>query len=134
MSKDLDVGIIKILKNQRKHNPSFKKQIKIFEENKEWIFREEPKIIGEDAFEEFYAEFERLNGLDDKETYRKNLAVFYKITFTEFVIGHCWKTDDEKDGSWKTRQECWDCWCGYIKNRIDAQLYYDSVNNIHIYT
>jgi hypothetical protein len=124
---------LKIFRNQRKRYPALKRQIKIFEENKNWLFREDSKISEEDEFklwyidmnweldndgneikpfkdfedlsneeldkykgyfyeskkasqkwddienEKFYVEFKRLNGLDDKDTYLKNIKIFLKI-------------------------------------------------------
>jgi len=110
-----------------------KYQIRLFEKNKHWIFREDPEIIRNDYFEENLKEYKKLGGLDDIEIYRKNLAVFYKITIRLYVHGDSSKTEDEKDGMWKGT-EVWDCWCGYLNgDNHNASLYYQSVDNIHDY-
>ena len=112
---------------------STKRQIKIFENNKHWIFREEPKINGEEEFEKYFEEYKRLTGQDDEETYRKNLSVFFKVTFRSYVMGDLSKTELEDDGFWN-RDESWSCWCGYLGDINNAGLYFDSIDNIHAYT
>jgi|GEM_PF-4204179 len=134
MRKDNNNVIMKT-SNAKKSKPSTKKQKQIFEKNKDWIFEGELKDLSGKKFEEFYEEFKRLGGKDKKEIYKRNLNIFYKITLNPFVYGDLIKvSDNDRYGYWKYRQESWDCWCGYLGDNVDANVYYDSVNNVAAYT
>jgi hypothetical protein len=108
-------------------------QKRIFEENKDWVLKEKSRVDKDEKFEEFFKEYKNLKGLDDKETYEKNLEIFFIITLNPYT-GFLAKTMDEKNGDWKNQYESFLCFCGYLGNRKHAKKYFDSVDNVCAYS
>lgn len=122
-----------IVKNIRRWDVT-KKQIKIFKNNEYWISKlKVPFDMSDEELNKSYNEYKRLGGGDEKDTYKENIETFYKITFNSYIMRTSFKTDNEKDGNWKDKNECWNCWCGYIGCKLEAGLYFESIDNIHSY-
>jgi len=83
-----------------------------------------------EPFEKWFTEYQYHGGIHSKEDFAKNLEKFFEITFNPTINRELIKVDGTK---WESLDEVWDCWLDYIGDQIEAEKYYDAVDNITPY-
>ena len=70
----------------------------------------------------FFREYKNLGGHSDLSDYKKNLQKFFDLTLKAYT------------GGVGSRELSWSSWLSYIGDETEADLYFQSVDNIHAYT
>ena len=88
-------------------------------------------ILKENRIKKFYLEYVRLGGKSELKKFKKHLRRFFELTLNNYVYGSCLNIDGTYcDGG----EDAWEKWVLYIKNRDEAELYMEAVDNITPYT
>jgi len=116
-----------------------KKCKELYKQNEDWIkkldyvFGKSVQEYDPKTFGEFLAEYKRLKGRHSINQYIENLNMFLKITHDIFITGDARQYEGAKT-FWKSRDECFECFVGYMGSLVEAHRYFNSVNNIKVYT
>ena len=120
--------------NMKELKDHIKKCKELYNQNKDWVEGEVFKNpCDEDMLNKFLNEYKILKGRHSSFKYTENLNVFFKLTFDSYVHGDQRKYEGAQT-FWETRQECFDCFVGYLGSLSEAHRYFDSVNNVRAYT
>jgi ribosomal protein S18 len=106
----------------------------LYNGNKDWIEKttfETP--ADKETLYQFINEYKRLKGRHSTDKCAENLKMFFKLTFIAFGHGSMEKFEGSKT-FWETRQESFDCFVGYLGSLVEANRYFESVDNIKGYS
>ena len=106
----------------------------LYNGNKDWIEKttfETP--ADKETLYKFISEYKKLKGRHSTDKCIENLKMFFKLTFIAFGHGSMEKFEGSKT-FWKTRQEPFDCFVGYLGSLVEANRYFESVDNIKGYS
>ena len=103
----------------------------LYNRNKEWLEKEERPERSQDM--KFFEEYKKLGGKHSLDIYLKNLDMFFKMTFSEFVNGELRTTPEGLIWDRDLGMSCFWASLGW-EDKDEANKYFDSVDNIHSYT
>jgi len=111
----------------------------LYKQNEEWIkkisyiFGKSFHIYDQIVFEDFLIEYKRLKGRHSRNDYIDNLNMFLKLTFSSYCYGDMRQYAGAKT-FWRSREESFNCFVGYLGSLAEANRYLESVDNIKSYT
>ncbi len=109
---------------------TIKDLINLFKENQSWIESTPLPGVADEHIDRMYEEYQGLGGKHSKKTYTKNFDIFLKITHYPYIRKELRKyASCPLEHAWKSKEEAFQCFIGYIEDVDEAIYYFYSADN-----